>query len=147
MTDEGRSVAAWEALFRTQVAIMRRLGADFPYEGVSFNEYDVMYTLSRASDRSLRLRELTKSVLLTQPSISRLVDRLAARGLVDKLPDPHDARGTVIRLTDAGSERFRRAAVVHCASIHRVVGEALDPEELAQLTALCTKLRQRLPAA
>ena len=146
MSEESRSVAAWEALFRAQVAIMRRLGADFPTSEISFNEYDVMYTLSRARGRALRLRDLNKSVLLTQPSVSRLIDRLAARGFVEKLPDRSDARGTVIRLTDAGHEVFYRVARVHGASIHRVVGDALDADELAQLTALCTKLRAGLPA-
>ena len=147
MSEEARSVAAWEALFRAQVAVMRQLGADFPHEDISFNEYDVMFTLSRARDRSLRMRELNKSVLLTQPSVSRLVDRLVARGLIEKLPDLRDARGTVIRLTDAGAEAFYRVAQVHGATIHRVVGYALDAEELAQLTALCTKLRVQLPTA
>lgn len=146
MSDEARAVAAWEALFRAQVAIMRRLGADFPSEEISFNEYDVLYTLSRARNRSLRLRDLNKSILLTQPSVSRLIDRLAARGLVEKLPDARDARGTVIRLTDAGYAAFYRVAHVHGASIRRVVGDALDADELATLTALCTKLRVNLPA-
>jgi DNA-binding MarR family transcriptional regulator len=147
MSDEARSVAAWEALFRAQVAIMRRLGSDFPSDEISFNEYDVMYTLSRARNRSLRLRELNKHVLLTQPSVSRLIDRLASRGMVEKLPDERDARGTIIRLTDAGYAAFYRLAHVHGATIRRVVGDALDGEELAQLTALCNKLRARLPAA
>ncbi|GAA4163549.1 MarR family winged helix-turn-helix transcriptional regulator [Gryllotalpicola daejeonensis] len=146
MSDEARSVAAWEALFRAQVAIMRRLGADFPNGDISFNEYDVLFTLSRAPGRALRLRDLNKSLLLTQPSVSRMIDRLAARGLVEKRPDPRDARGTVIRLTDAGYEAFYRVAHVHGASIHRVVGQALDADELATLTALCTKLRAQLPA-
>ncbi len=145
MSDQAASVAAWEALFRAQVAIMRELGEDFPRDDISFNEYDVMYTLTRAVNRSLRLRELNKSVLLTQPSVSRLVDRLAARGLVEKLPDEHDARGTIIRLTDAGHEVFYRLALVHGASIHRLVGDALTPAELAQFTALCIKLRTNLP--
>ncbi|GAA4170917.1 MarR family winged helix-turn-helix transcriptional regulator [Gryllotalpicola koreensis] len=145
MSDEARSVAAWEALFRAQVAIMRLLGADFPNEDISFNEYDVLFTLSRARGRSLRLRELNKSILLTQPSVSRLVDRLAARGLVEKLPDQRDARGTVIRLTDAGYDVFYRVAHVHGGSIDRIVGTALDADELATLTALCIKLRANLP--
>jgi DNA-binding MarR family transcriptional regulator len=146
VSEESRSVAAWEALFRAQVAIMRRLGADFPNGEISFNEYDVMYNLSRARDRSLRLRDLNKSVLLTQPSVSRLIDRLASRGYVEKLPDRRDARGTIIRLTDAGYDVFYRVAHLHGETIHRVVGGALDAEELAQLTALCSKLRAQLPA-
>ncbi|MFC4244217.1 MarR family winged helix-turn-helix transcriptional regulator [Gryllotalpicola reticulitermitis] len=147
MRDEARSVAAWEALFRAQVAVMRRLGADFPRNDISFNEYDVMFTLTRAANRALRLRDLTRAVLLTQPSVSRLVDRLAARGLVDKLPDETDARGTVIRLTDAGRDAFHAVARVHGASIDRIVGDALSPDELEQLTRLTTKLRANLPPA
>lgn len=145
MSDEARAVAAWEALFRAQVAVMRQLSIDFPHSDISFNEYDVMLTLARATDRSLRLRELNKSVLLTQPSVSRLVDRLSARGLVEKLPDAQDARGTIIRLTDAGRETFSRAAGIHGASISRIVGDSLSSAELAQLTALCNKLRSALP--
>ncbi|HEY0249531.1 MAG TPA: MarR family transcriptional regulator [Gryllotalpicola sp.] len=145
MSDQAGSVAAWEALFRAQVAIMRQLGEDFPHDDISFNEYDVMYTLTRAVGRSLRLRDLNKFVLLTQPSVSRLVDRLAARGLVEKRPDEHDARGTIIRLTDAGHDVFYRLALVHGESIHRLVGDALSPAELQQLTELCTKLRVNLP--
>ena len=145
MSDQATSVAAWEALFRAQVAVMRQLGEDFPREDISFNEYDVMYTLTRAVNRSLRLRDLNRFVLLTQPSVSRLVDRLAARGLVEKLPDPRDARGTIIRLTDSGHAVFYRLALVHGASIDRLVGDALDKEELEQLTALCNKLREGIP--
>ena len=147
MSDQARSVAAWESLFRAQVAIMRRLGADFPHDDISFNEYDVMFTLTRAANRTLRLRDLNKFVLLTQPSVSRLVDRLAARGLVEKLPDATDARGTVIRLTDAGHAAFYAVARVHGASIDRIVGDALTPAELAELTRLTTKLREGLPPA
>lgn len=147
MSDQGRSVAAWEALFRAQVAVMRRLGADFPHDDISFNEYDVMFTLTRAVGRALRLRDLTQAVLLTQPSVSRLVDRLAARGLVEKLPDATDARGTVIRLTDAGRDAFYAVARIHGASIERIVGDALSPHELDELTRLTTKLRANLPRA
>jgi DNA-binding MarR family transcriptional regulator len=147
MSDQARTVAAWEALFRAQVAVMRRLGADFPLRGISFNEYDVMFTLIRAAGRSLRLRDLTRGVLLTQPSVSRLVDRLAARGLVEKLPDEADARGTVIRLTDAGRDAFLAAAHVHGESIQRILGDALSADELDQLIVLTTKLRANLPPA
>jgi DNA-binding MarR family transcriptional regulator len=126
---------------------MRRLGADFPQGGISFNEYDVMFTLTRAVGRSLRLRDLTRDVLLTQPSVSRLVDRLAARGFVEKLHDESDARGTVIRLTDAGRDAFHAAAHVHGASIDRILGNALDPDELDELARLTAKLRENLPPA
>ena len=120
---------------------MRYLNAEFPVGGVSFNAYDVLFTLSTQPQRQLRIRDLTTRVLLTQPSVSRLVDRLAARGLVDKIHDPDDARGVLVRLTDTGYDLFRRAAVSHVRSITERVGGALTPDELQQLFELCEKLR------
>ncbi|MFF1635159.1 MarR family winged helix-turn-helix transcriptional regulator [Leifsonia sp. NPDC058248] len=135
------AVSAWESLFRAQVAVMRTLAAEFPTRDISFNEYDVLFNLSRQPDRELRLRDLNKHVLLTQPSVSRLVDRLTARGLLSKCPEPSDARGTVIRLTDAGYDMFRRVAVEHMKTITERVGGKLSQDELAQLAGLCDKLR------
>ena len=135
------AVTAWEALFRAQVAVMRTLAAEFPTKDISFNEYDVLFNLSRQPNRELRLRDLNKHVLLTQPSVSRLVDRLTARGLLAKCPEPSDARGTVIRLTDEGYDMFRRVAVEHIKTINARVGSRLDQAELEQLTELCDKLR------
>jgi len=135
------AVSAWESLFRAQVAVMRTLAAEFPTRDISFNEYDVLFNLSRQPDRSLRLRDLNKHVLLTQPSVSRLIDRLVARGLVAKLADPDDARSVIVELTDAGFELFRRAAVVHVRSINERVGSALTQDEMETLIQLCEKLR------
>jgi DNA-binding MarR family transcriptional regulator len=135
------AVSAWESLFRAQVAVMRTLAAEFPTKDISFNEYDVLFNLSRQPDRELRMRDLNKHVLLTQPSVSRLIDRLVARGLVAKCPEPSDARGTVIRLTDEGYDMFRRVAVEHMKTITERVGGRLDAEELGKLAELCDKLR------
>ncbi len=141
MSDKPSSVAAWEALFRAQVSVLRQLNAEFPTDELSFNEYDVLFNLSRQPDRALRIRDLNRHLLLTQPSVSRLVDRLVARALVRKEPDRADARGTVVCLTDAGYDLFRRVAVVHADSIHRRVGSALSTDELHELTRLTDKLR------
>ncbi|HSP75532.1 MAG TPA: MarR family transcriptional regulator [Cryobacterium sp.] len=141
VTDRAVAVAAWESLFRAQVAIMRTLAAEFPSHELSFNEYDVMFNLSRAPDRRLRLRDLNRHVLLTQPSVSRLVDRLAVRGYVQKNTDPTDGRGALIELTDAGYDLFRQVALQHMGTITDRIGDRLNTEELRQLTALCDRLR------
>ncbi|WP_130176980.1 MarR family winged helix-turn-helix transcriptional regulator [Cryobacterium sp. SO1] len=141
MVDRAIAVGAWESLFRAQVAIMRSLAEDFPSREISFNEYDVMFNLSRQPERSIRLRELNKHVLLTQPSVSRLVDRLASRGYVLKHADPEDGRGAIVELTDAGFALFRRVALDHMGSITTRVGDSLTDEELLRLTALCDRLR------
>lgn len=141
MSDRAVSLAAWEALFRAQVAVLREIGAEFPSGDLSLNEYDVLFNLSRQEGRRARIRDLNKHLLLSQPSVSRLIDRLASRGLVVKQADPSDARGIVVTLTDEGYRLFRAVAVHHADSIHRRVGGALTTDELTTLAALCDKLR------
>ncbi|WP_233198144.1 MarR family winged helix-turn-helix transcriptional regulator [Cryobacterium sp. Y50] len=124
---------------------MRNLAANFPSKEISLNEYDVMFNLSRQPDRCIRLRDLNQHVLLTQPSVSRLVDRLVLRGYLHKHSDPSDGRGAIIELTEAGLALFRRVAVLHMGAITERIGESLTQAELLQLTALCDKLRVDCP--
>lgn len=135
------AVNAWEAIFRAQVSVVRFLNEQFSDE-LSFNEYDVLFNLSRLGQQSSRLRDLNELVLLTQPSISRLVDRLVARGLLEKRPDPSDGRGTIVRMTEQGSAVFRSVAREHVKWIAARVGGALTDDELEQLRVLSDKLRR-----
>jgi DNA-binding MarR family transcriptional regulator len=141
VSEKSVAVATWEALFRAQVSVLRQLNAEFPTSELSFNEYDVLFNLSRQPERQLRIRDLHQHLLLTQPSVSRLVERLSNQGLVVRLTDPVDGRGTVVQLTDEGFSLFRRVAATHANSIHRRVGGALSVTELAELARLCDKLR------
>ncbi|MFF2389023.1 MarR family winged helix-turn-helix transcriptional regulator [Agromyces sp. NPDC058104] len=141
MAERALTVAAWEALFRTQVMTMRELAAEFPTELMSLNEYDVLFNISRAPGRRLRLKELNRNSLITQPSISRLIDRLTARGLVVKEPDPDDGRGTIVGITDVGFALFRRVAIQHMDAIHRRFGASLSEEELHTLADLSVRAR------
>ena len=134
-------VDAWEALFRAQVSILRDINADFPAEQLTIVEYDVLFNLSKLPDWAARPRDLTPLLLVSQPSVSWMIDRLVDRGLVTKAPDPDDGRGTVVTLTQAGFERFRRVAVVHSETIAKRFGDRLDDQELAQLIELCDRLR------
>ena len=140
-SEKATAVAAWEALFRAQVTVMRALNAEFPGGEISFNEYDVCFNLSTQPARRCRMRELTGHLLLTQPSVSRLVDRLTARGIVEKQPDPTDARGVIVALTPHGFDVYRSVAVQHARTIAEQVGAGLTDPELRTLTELCTKLR------
>ena len=141
MSDKATAVTAWEALFRAQVSVMRYLSAEFPTDELSLNEYDVLFNLSRQPRRQLRMKNLNRHLLLTQPSVSRLVDRLTTRGLLTKSHDLDDARGVNVTLTPAGLELFRRVARSHITSIAERVGDTLSTTELETLIELCDRLR------
>jgi DNA-binding MarR family transcriptional regulator len=134
------AVEAWESLFRAQVLVLRDLGAQFP-EDLRLNAYGVLFALSQQKERRLRIRDLTEHMFITQPSISRMIDRLAARGLVTKGADPSDARGIIVQMTDAGFDVFRRVAAQRMNAMTTRVGGGRDGDGVAGLTRLCTKLR------
>lgn len=132
---------AWESLFRTQVTIMRRLQSDDIWQDLTIREYDVLFTLSRAPGGALRLRDLNEGILLAQSSLSRLVERLEARGLVARAVPADDARGTMVRLTPEGARLQRETGLAHVRTITEYVGQALPPDELEALIALLDRLR------
>ena len=135
------AVDAWEALFRAQVALLHRFADDDVWDELSLREYDVLFTLSGRPGGRARLGELNRDVLLSQPSLSRMVDRLAERGLVARADDPADRRGPVVVLTDDGAAVQRRIGLRHAASIRRHLGPVLDDDELRVLRDLCARLQ------
>ena len=141
MTDRRLAIAAWESLFRAQHELMEELAVDFSADGdLSQAEYDVLLTVTRGEDGSARLRDVTSNMLISQPSVSRLVDRMVSRGLLTKCPDPSDGRGAIVRATEEGAAAFRRVATVHGRTISQRMS-VLSDDELAQLKAITAKLR------
>ncbi|MEI3847939.1 MULTISPECIES: MarR family winged helix-turn-helix transcriptional regulator [unclassified Microbacterium] len=140
MSDRKLAVEAWESLFRAQHELFLEMSADFEGAGLSAAEYDVLLTVTRCPGRTVRLRELTARMLISQPSVSRLVDRMVGRGLVTKEIDPQDGRGALIRATEEGSRAFHRIALVHARTIASKMS-ALTPEEQRTLRDLTAKLR------
>ena len=136
----------WESLFRAQVAVMRKLQAGPAFKKVALNEYDVLFTLSRCPSGWLRLNELNDHVLLSQSSLSRLVERLEKRGLVARMAAPEDGRGVLLKLTDAGAELQQDIGREHVRDISGLLGPALTAAEQKELRRLTEKLRNSVGA-
>ncbi len=136
---------AWEALLTAHAVVMKQFAAEDTWEDVSMREYDVLYTLSKCPE-PLRMTELNRHVLLSQPALSRLVDRLAERGLVERGSDPADGRGVRLSLTDAGRAEQRQIGRRHARSVARALTDGLNPGELRELETICLKLARQLAA-
>ena len=130
---------AWEALMSAHATLIRRFNAEEVWEDLSMKEYDVLYTLSKCPE-PIRLTDLNRHVLLSQPALSRMVDRLADRGLIGREPDPADGRGIRLALTGAGLELQRRIGRRHARDVARAMTEELTPAELRQLEEISLKL-------
>jgi DNA-binding MarR family transcriptional regulator len=136
---------AWEALLSAHAALMREFAAEDIWEDLSMREYDVLYTLSKTAE-PLRIGDLNRHVLLSQPALSRLVDRLAERGLVERSADPADGRCVRLSLTAAGQAKQRQIGRRHARSVARAMTAQPSAAELRQLEAICRKLADQPPA-
>jgi DNA-binding MarR family transcriptional regulator len=141
VTDVRPALAAWESLFRAQSALLHVFEGEQVWDPLSLREYDVLFTLTGFEQGTARIRDLAAATLVAQPSLSRLVDRMVAAGLVEKVAVPGDRRGVAVRLTDRGRGLQREVGLRHARSIVRHLGAALDGEELATLGRLCDRLR------
>jgi DNA-binding MarR family transcriptional regulator len=130
---------AWEALFRAQATVVRELSDADVWDELPQREYGVLYALSTAPD-GLRITELLDDVLLTQAGMSRLIARLDAGGLVERIDDPVDRRACRIRLTDAGAALQRRVGLRHGRHVAQTMTRRLSDEQLTQLRELCRAL-------
>lgn len=130
---------AWESLLGAYATLMRRFEAESMWCEVSLHEYDVLYTLSKCP-KPQRLGELGRHVMLSQPGLSRLVERLVDRGLVAKAPDPADARAALLSLTAEGHEAQQRVGRAHARSVADAMSARLSPTQMSTLAALASLL-------
>jgi DNA-binding MarR family transcriptional regulator len=137
---------AWEALLSAHAVLMKQFAAEDIWAEVSMREYDVLYTLAKCPE-PVRVGDLHRHVLLSQPALSRMVDRLVRRGMIDRHPDPADGRGVRLSLTDAGRAVQRQVGRRHARSVARAMTARLRRSELAELEALCAKLASGPSAA
>ncbi|UQX87680.1 MarR family transcriptional regulator [Jatrophihabitans telluris] len=134
-------LAVWRSFLRTHTHILRRLEQDLQaHHKIAIASYDVLVQLAEAPGRRLRMSELADAVLLSRSGLTRLVDRLQREGLVERQPDPDDARGLFTVMTEAGRSALRDAAVVHLTGVSELMIDKLDDDELRQLADLMAKL-------
>jgi len=133
---------AWEALLEAHAVLLREFLAEDLWGEISMREYDVLYALAKSA-RPVRIGDLQDHVLLSQPALSRMVDRLVGRDLIQRMPDPSDARGVLVTLSDAGREMQRAVGRRHARHVAAAMTERLDVGQLAQLEELGRRLAGR----
>lgn len=133
---------AWESLMTAHATLMGRYATEEMWKEATVSEYDVLYTLAKGGG-PMRISEIQQGVLLSQPALSRAVDRLVTRGLLSRCPDATDGRAVQVALTDDGLRVQREIGRAHAKSVARDVGGSLTDTEMRELQRLCQKLVTR----
>ena len=109
-------------------------------ENLSHFDYYSLAMLSEAPHRTLRMTALAAMTNATLPRLSRVMNRLEDASYVRREPCPGDRRATNVVLTDAGWEKVVRAAPGHVRTVRELVIDALEPEQVVQLSAISAQL-------
>lgn len=132
-------------LVRTADVVQSGLARLFKEHGLSAPLYNILRTL-RGEGRALPCLEVAARMVTREPDITRLVDRLEARGLVTRSRPEHDRRVVLIAITDDGLERLD-ALDRPVAETHRAQLGHLSPDEQAELNRLLVKARRPGPTS
>ncbi|PBC12195.1 MarR family winged helix-turn-helix transcriptional regulator [Mesorhizobium sp. WSM3859] len=136
------AIAAWARLVRVSRQLVESTEDALKANGLPpLAWYDVLHELAEAGEGGLRPFELIDRVLLAQYGVSRLLARLEADGLVEKLPVSDDGRGQTVRITASGREMRRCIWAVYGACIADRMGDRLSVQDLKTLASLLGRLR------
>jgi DNA-binding MarR family transcriptional regulator len=130
-TDE---LGAWRGLLRAHSSITRALDAELTSEhGLPLSSYEVLLYLAGAPEGRLRMSELADSVLLSRSGLTRLIDRLARDGLIERVRCDQDQRGWFAQITPAGRQTFAAARRTHLEGVRELFLRHFSRDELREL--------------
>lgn len=134
------SMAVATSVMRVQQLLLGRYDEALRPHGLTFARYEALVLLSFSQSGRLPLSKIGERLMVHPTSVTNTVQRLEQAGLVERLPNPRDGRGTLAGLTDSG-RTVMEAATADLVRLDFGL-EALDRAERAQLFALLRKVRQ-----
>ena len=131
----------WIGLLETHKRLTRALNSELEAEhGLSISALELLSRLYAADHRVLRLTDLAERAGLSLSRVSRIVDTLEARGLVERRRCPGDGRARNAGLTPAGAKLLQAAQATHFAGVHEQLFSHVEPEELDTLATVFGRL-------
>jgi MarR family 2-MHQ and catechol resistance regulon transcriptional repressor len=108
--------------------------------GIPHTWFEVLLRISRAEGGRISMGSLARQVALTTGGVTRLLDRMIAAGLVQRVPSPTDRRVNFAALTEAGRAKLDDAAQVHAANLQQAF-TGFTAEDLHTFDDLLDRLR------
>jgi DNA-binding MarR family transcriptional regulator len=138
--DEAARFRALTSLIRTYGAAVRAIEGILRPLGLTLSRFEILLVLSFARAGALPIMRLRDVLMIHGSSVTYLVDRLEAVGLVARESQPADRRVSLVRVTEGGRELVERASRLLADNGFGPFG-ALDEDRLEQLSGLLAELR------
>jgi DNA-binding MarR family transcriptional regulator len=137
--DPARAMAAVTSIMRAQQVLMARLNDLLRPHGLTFPRYEALMLLSFTRTGALPLGKIGERLQVHRTSVTNIIDKLEADGLVRRVPHSEDRRATLAEITDAGRAAAREATEVLNAAEFGI--GALPDRDLERLTGILRGLR------
>jgi DNA-binding MarR family transcriptional regulator len=119
-------VTAWREMAACHAAACAALERELgERHGLGVSDFEVLERLTESEEHKFRAQDLAEAVHLSQSALSRLVDRLARHGLVERCGCEGDRRGIYVVLTEAGEQRHAEAIPTHRGVLARTLPPAM----------------------
>ena len=132
-------VHVWLVLWKASRAVEAHALRNVAGLDMGLSDFGVLEALLHKGP--LSIKDLGAKVLLTSGSITTAVDRLEARGVVERFNDRQDRRSRIVRLTATGRKVIKKAFAEHKLAMEQAVS-GLDLKDRAQLIELLRRLGQ-----
>ena len=131
-------------LRRSAVQVQKRLDTVFARHQLASWEFDLLATLRRSGEPyRLAPTVLFSSLMLTSGAMTRQLQQLEKRGLIQRQINPADARSVLVQLSAEGLALIDAAVAEHVQNLHSLVN-GLSAEEAVQLDQLLGKWMEAL---
>jgi DNA-binding MarR family transcriptional regulator len=137
--EPARPMAAVTSIMRAQQVLMARLNDLLRPLGLTFPRYEALMLLSFTRAGALPLGKIGERLQVHRTSVTNIVDKLEADGLVRRVPHAEDRRATLAEITPEGRDTAARATAVLNAAAFGI--DALGDDEQEAVTALLRALR------
>jgi len=112
--------------------------------GISQGSFEALLRIER-SGGFVAMGTLADQILFTSGGVTRLVDRLAKEGLVERRPCPTDRRIQYVAITESGRQKLKDALDVHVEDLEREYFGRMSDEERGVLADVLGRLRTSDP--
>jgi DNA-binding MarR family transcriptional regulator len=125
---------AWRAFLYAYSLVVPTLDRELVRaQDLSFNQFEVLTWLRLAGERGLRMSDLASRVVLSPSGVTRAVDHLEGKGLVERCVFEGDRRGQLAKITGEGRRLLRKARNVHLEGLREHFLNHLSRTELEHL--------------
>lgn len=133
------AMRAVTSIMRAHQILIAELDAMLRPYGITFSRYEALVLLVHSHEGSLPLSKIGERLQVHATSVTNVIDRLEAAGLVRREPNPRDGRGTLAVITDEGRDVAEKATATLNAA--RFGLTALPDDDLAALFTILRRLR------